>query len=578
MGKYSVYTRATPGDKILKEFPGLSKAELETANSFFTPYLFFENVKGGRRVWTSCCHHEGELWEELPRTETAEHRSVLMLGHNDEVYCPYCHRLARAKNVKRMGKGKKLEEYIPVLFLHTAPDGETVYAQGYWARKSYAERERWAGPPHYMVTRVFRFRRGEWLAWGDRWVGEKAGYKMLREDVKWIGEPFTNGSGMMVQYCGYQVIGLGRLSDSFLRYTGVQTQFEGGGLCGGLVRTLALASLYPEGVEMLLKAGMTEPIDDWVWRRKKNAKVIKWDEKDPRKVFGLNGRELKEFLAGDKDLDILEIYKTLRKGDRGMTIQTVREAANALGAMQLKEICKVMSKMPGLKLERLMQYFDRHTGPRCGGRGVMRAGDVARMWLDYIYFAKQLGYDLKNPLIRTPKNLDLKHTEAYQAVVAIHEEERRTEAEAHRKAEVAAARSKDEGVRGRVEALQKRYGFESERYLIRPPESAVEIVEEGKVLCHCVGGFAGRHAKGEVTILFLRDKKAPKEPLCTIEMRGKDIVQIHGYRNDAGQRVTPKEKYQEILEPWLAWVGGGSKRDKAGRPKLPKKQKEVNAA
>lgn len=585
MGKYSQYTRAKAGDRVLKEFPGLSKEDLEQVNGFFEPYLFFENVEGGRKVWTSCCHHEGELWPDLVRTETPEHQMIKMLGHNDETYCPYCHRPVRAKNVRKMGTGKRLEEYIPVLFLHAAPDGETVYAQGYWAWKNYATKERWASPPLYMVTRVFRFRRGEWLAWSDRWVGEKAGYEMLRDTAKWIGEPFTNGSGMMVQYCGYRVIGLDRLSGSFLQYTGIQAMFEDKSLCSGFVRTLALASLYPEGVEMLLKAGMTAPIDDWVWRRKKNSKVIKWGEKDPRKVFDLNGRELKEFLDGDKDLDILAIYKALRKNDQGTTIQAVREAANTLGAMQLKDVSKVISEMPGLKLERLMQYFDRHTGPRCGGRGVMTASGVARMWLDYISFAKQLGYDLKNPLIRTPKNLDLKHTEAYQAVVAIHEEQLRIERERDRiararrkKEEIAAAKHQDESVHGRAEALNRRYGFESEHYMIRPPVSAREIVEEGRALRHCVGGYAGRHAAGTATILFLRSKEQPDVPLCTIEMRGNTIVQIHGYQNDAGQRVTPREKYREILEPWLAWVAAGSKRTKDGRPKLPKKLKEVKVA
>lgn len=585
MGKYSEYGPMKENDPILKEFPGLRKEDLEEVNGFFEPYLFFENVEGGRKVWTSCCHHEGELWPDLVRTETPEHRMIKMLGHNDETYCPYCHRPVRVKNVRKMGKGTRLEEYIPVLFLHAAPDGETVYAQGYWAWKNYATKERWASPPLYMVTRVFRFRRGEWLAWSDRWVGEKAGYKMLRDTAKWIGEPFTNGSGMMVQYCGYQVIGLDRLSGSFLQYTGIQALFEDKSLCSGFVRTLALASLYPEGVEMLLKAGMKTPIDDWVWRRKKNSKAIKWGETDPRKVFDLNSQELKEFLAGNKNLDVLEIYKVLRKNDPKISIKEVESIANRMGMLTLKDVGKTMKQMPGLTLRKLTGYFKRFQGPCCHGMGNRTLSTVARTWLDYIAFAKELGYDLKNPIIQTPKNLDLKHAEAYQAVEVIHAEARRIEMENIRREEAKRRKKQDEeekkrdsDVHDRVEALTKRYGFESEHYLIRPPESAMEIVEEGRTLCHCVGGYAPRHASGAATILFLRNKDAPEAPLCTIEMRGNAIVQIHGYRNDAEDKVGPKMRYREILDPWLVWIEAGSKRDKLGRPKLPKKAKEVNVA
>lgn len=585
MGKYSEYGPMKENDPILKEFPGLGKEDLEQVNGFFEPYLFFEDVKGGRRVWTSCCHHEGELWDRLPRIETPEHRVIASLKHNEGTHCPYCHRMVTAKNVKKLGKAKKLEAYIPVLFIHVSPDGETVYAQGYWARKCYSGEKMWASQPLYMVTRVFRFRRGEWLSWGDQYVGGKAEYKMCRENLKWIGEPFVSGSWMMASYCDYKIVGLDRLNNSFLRYTGLQERFLVKGWNGGFVRTMALASLYPEGVEMLWKTGMDGPIEDWVYRRKKNAKTIKWGETDPRKVFDLNSQELKEFLAGNKNLDVLEIYKVLRKNDPKITIKEVESIANRMGLLTLKDVGKTMKQMPGLTLRKLTGYFKRFQGPCCHGMGNRTLSAVARTWLDYIDFAKELGYDLKNPIIQTPKNLDLKHAEAYQAVEVIHAEARRIEMEnirreeaKRRKKQDEEAKKRDSDVHDRVEALTKRYGFESEHYLIRPPESAMEIVEEGRTLCHCVGGYAPRHASGAATILFLRNKDAPEAPLCTIEMRGNAIVQIHGYRNDAEDKVGPKMRYREILDPWLVWIEAGSKRDKLGRPKLPKKAKEANVA
>lgn len=580
MGMYHEYAKSKTRDKALKDFPGLSKEELETANSFFTLYLFFENVEGGRRVWTSCCHHDGELWEELPRTETPQHREVMALKHNDECECPYCHKKVTVKNVKQMGTGKRLEEYVPILFLHTSKDGGTIYAQGYWTWKGYADKERMAKPPLYKVTRMFRFRRGEWLAWEHRWIGGEK-YGMVIEGKKWIGEPFTSGEGMMVSYCQYRVIGLDRLADSFLRYTGIMDLYAGEPWCERLVSRLALAAQYPEGVEMLTKAGLTKPIEDWVWCRKKNAKAIKWDEKDPRKVFDLNSRELKEFLASKRDLDVLAAYKDLRKGDKKITFKEVEKAQNRLGEYLLVDIAKELKRTPTTTLRKLIQYLERMEGPRCGGRGVMTLRNAAEMWRDYIKFARELKYDLKNPIIFTPKNLDLKHTEAYQAVVAIRAEKERAANAKIAQAERKRIEKEDQGVQGRVEQLQKRYGFESEHFLIRPPVSAVEIVTEGQVLHHCVGGYAGRHAQGTATILFLRYRDNPEIPLCTIEMRGSNLIQVHGYKNDFDDNIGPRTRYAEILTPWLAWVKAGSRRTKDGRPRLPKqhkKNKEVKAA
>ena len=126
--------------------------------------------------------------------------------------------------------------------------------------------------------------------------------------------------------------------------------------------------------------------------------------------------------------------------------------------------------------------------------------------------------------------------------------------------------------------LEKKYCFEMDGYMIRVPASGEEILDEGRKLKHCVGGYAERHIKGTVTILFMRRTKKPDEPWLTIEMRGNSLVQIHGYRNE-GIHTTegrfapdPWEVYREFLNTWLEWLKKGSKRDRDGRPRLPKKK------
>ena len=82
----------------------------------------------------------------------------------------------------------------------------------------------------------------------------------------------------------------------------------------------------------------------------------------------------------------------------------------------------------------------------------------------------------------------------------------------------------------RYESLCKRYQAVADGYIIRPARDAGEIIMEGRILHHCVGGdnYLSSHDKGRSTILFLRSEKKPKKPYITIEIRGTHIVQWYG--------------------------------------------------
>ena len=56
-------------------------------------------------------------------------------------------------------------------------------------------------------------------------------------------------------------------------------------------------------------------------------------------------------------------------------------------------------------------------------------------------------------------------------------------------------------------ARRLKYEFELDGLRIVFPMTAAAIRREGKLLRHCVGGYADRHMKGVVTILFLRSEE-----------------------------------------------------------------------
>ena len=89
------------------------------------------------------------------------------------------------------------------------------------------------------------------------------------------------------------------------------------------------------------------------------------------------------------------------------------------------------------------------------------------------------------------------------------------------------------------------------------PKSGEEIIAEGRILQHCVGGYVRRHARGDTIILFIRHKDKPKIPFFTIEVNPEtlEIMQCHGYKNerDSGFKKPDEIKkfekqYAEFLE------------------------------
>lgn len=87
------------------------------------------------------------------------------------------------------------------------------------------------------------------------------------------------------------------------------------------------------------------------------------------------------------------------------------------------------------------------------------------------------------------------------------------------------------------------------------PKSVQEIIDEGKRLNHCVGGYAQRHAEGRLTILFLRTTDKPDVPYYTMEVNTEGrIIQCRGYRNNCANNPKPQDiidfenEYQDYLD------------------------------
>ncbi len=83
------------------------------------------------------------------------------------------------------------------------------------------------------------------------------------------------------------------------------------------------------------------------------------------------------------------------------------------------------------------------------------------------------------------------------------------------------------------------YCFSACGLVLRPMLTSGEVIREGTVLHHCVGGYVKQYANGQTTLCCLREETAMNKPLYTVEF-GKEgrMVQCRGERN----QTKPEDK------------------------------------
>lgn len=308
---------------------------------------------------------------------------------------------------------------------------------------------------------------------------------------------------------------------------------------------------------MLSKAGYWQPIADLVWTRKKNAGAMCWEESDPRKAFGVDKRELTWIMEVHPHMKVLEVRNYVRRHwDKTWDLPFCNDFCNLWGGHLNPMDVLRLAKRYRLDPDRLLRYFD----------GVFAQNEdyyctLFELYRDYLDAAYALGRCMEHSAVLWPEQLYTAHD------VAV--------------AELADTQARTKGSRRAVSLKERRlkYEFELDGLRIVFPATAGAIRREGKVLDHCVGGYASRHMSGVCTILFLRRANDPHTPYITIEMDGNKIRQIHGYHNDtlAGS-PKPREVHKDFLAAWLRWLRAGSKRNEDGTPKLPKRRAKKKAA
>lgn len=206
-------------------------------------------------------------------------------------------------------------------------------------------------------------------------------------------------------------------------------------------------------------------------------------------------------------------------------------ANNVTDASRVNNLLQYMSTMKLIRyVDEQFAKYRRKSGYQTGHLFSMM-NDVIIAYSDYVVMCEGLECDLSNEFVLYPKNLP----EAHDRINELSDED--------------VSALYDKVITSRYEKLKKRYGFEKGEFMIIPPQTAKEIVEEGNNLRHCVGRYVKKVVLNESVILFMRKASEPDKSYCTIELIGDSVQQARIQQN-----ADPPPKAKAFLSLWKSTV------------------------
>lgn len=534
----------------------------------FPQYLFFEQY--GTRNYREChcsnCGGFSVYGNEMP--------AFFKNKHGDNIGCPQC---GEGVELKALGKMRSLstlnEQELRFSIFRPAPDGGLLVISGWGSRYytwgdmnpdvGFREKER----QYFAPGRRMRWKR----VWEyDGICNTGTAHPVGWEPCEYMAEPH-NPTINLTSDGSYFLICPERIEDTTLKYCQLEDWYHD--RCKVWItdsrepvrfvhKYLSAYTEYPR-MEMAVKMGFYGVVDELVLENRKNARMLNWSADTSWGFLRLSKADCRAFLRAECCSEQLRLYQEVKKQIPDVSMNYFLALADRVGSESNASKLLRATRIAGCSITEGINYAERQVAQQASYMGT-----VLQSWVDYLSFARTLEYDLIRRDVALPKDLKDRH-DAAAATVAI-----------------LGKQIQDAKYAKRISRLNEMYSFDFNGYSIVVPGRAEDIVYEGKVLGHCVGGYAARHMQGQTDILFLRKTRKKGTPYITIEMHHRKsgsspvlIEQIHGYNNDNfGPRghSCPREQFAWFLDVWTNWLAHGSKRDSAGNPILPK-EKEIRA-
>jgi hypothetical protein len=285
-------------------------------------------------------------------------------------------------------------------------------------------------------------------------------------------------------------------------------------------------------IEMLVKMGIDGVVEKLL--KCQYGIVANENGKTMNTFLGIRKQRVRQLKESRGDLDILKVMQMeYRMGAVWTDEQFAHLAELHLERGQIESAIEYMS------LQQLLNRIEKYAGCEYGtgcSSAAHRLQSTATTYVDYLNMRRELGYDLSNMIYQYPRDLK----DAHDRMVM---ESNQKEMDKRLKE----VKEKFSGIRKQYRKLRKKYYYEDEEYIIRPARSAEEIVMEGRLLHHCVGGdtYLSRHDTGTSYILMLRFREDADNPYITVEIDASNdrIRQWYG--------AYDKKPDQKHMQEWI---------------------------
>lgn len=447
-------------------------------------YMMYVRKRKTARGYCTACGKEGHL-------------SVLPV-HNEPYDCPFCRHRLTAKSWK---KQKYLIDTEDIGLLQPLIGQRGYVLRRFRCKVRRTLENRWktefAGywEEERMLTGESFVKSGKGFIWSE--------YKQFHKE-RWCYNIYYSKDDMnLILY--NRNLGTLRQRKEF-RYIPFEEMFGRGRYISVLAALRGLAC-HPQ-IEILLKNGFFNLAIEAAEGMDIEAC---WSAGAPWKILGIR----KEQTPMCRDLDIgyreLKVLRTCNEHRISPSGDELEYLASHIGP----RLCEAFLRLGHFK--RALRYFHEKLKD-----DVRQIGD----YFDYIDDLETLSMP-KTKGYLFPKNFQQIH-----ANIAGQRQEREERIEAM------TIKKKNMILKKMLPELKALYGYEDDQFIIVLPESKEDFNREGRQNHNCVGGsYFDKMLTGKTVVMFLRKKEEQDKSFCTVEMKGKEIVQCRAELN----RTAPPE-------------------------------------
>jgi len=446
-------------------------------------YLFVSKVDGISKGYCTKCNHGYDIEDTL---------------HNEEGLCPCCNANLIAK-LTRYGRKNCRNEACFYYFEKSILDPKVIVCKGYYVTKDYDVDYKNPKVTYDLIAfYIFEDSKATMLKidyWGHTWNLKSSIFDF---NQGWLATKMT--------FCSFESIGKA-IKDTNYKYLPYKI-FQGN---HSIIKLFGEFTKYP-CIEYLTKEGLQKLVEDKLDGRK-TYRTVNWNGKTIFKILKISKLDLREIKCKKVNVtfEFLKVFQDAKKQNWGISIEEVIKVSTKY--LSYYDAFKNLTKYSSMK--KLLNYFSKQYIKFNGTHKdwhYYSEGNVLSTFRDYIADCKFLGMDVTREQGLFPKDLYTAHQNTTKQI------------------KLKADKTLNLKIKARMKSLEK-FKFQYNGLMIRAAESSNELIEEGKVLSHCVGTYAGSYARGETNILFIRKVSELDKPYYTIEVIKDKIIQVHGKNN-----------------------------------------------